>query len=64
MMLTHVCPLCRIKHELAQTPEPNQLCPQCKLERANLIVLREDYQARLRNINALLERIDEAMKHG
>jgi len=30
MWLTHECPKCGKEHEMECTPEPNQLCPECK----------------------------------
>jgi DNA-directed RNA polymerase subunit RPC12/RpoP len=30
MMLTHVCPNCKKEHEMAVTPEPDHLCPECE----------------------------------
>jgi hypothetical protein len=30
MLLTHTCPNCGDEHEMECTPEPSQLCPDCK----------------------------------
>lgn len=38
MMLTHICPNCKKEHEMNCTPEPDQLCPVCKLAEERTVV--------------------------